>query len=76
MRLAEIENMRAIGTRSWTVEEEKVLKRLVFAGSKWDTILETMPDRTRASVYSHIRARSGLYMREAIVSFFTDISQS
>ncbi|KAH7019754.1 hypothetical protein EDB80DRAFT_887361 [Ilyonectria destructans] len=55
MRLAETKSMRAIRARSWTAEEEELLKYLVVAGSTWDTILEAMPDRTRAGVYSHIR---------------------
>lgn len=60
MRLAETKNMRAIRARSWTAEEEELLKYLVVAGSTWDTILEAMPDRTRAGVYPHIRVRSTL----------------
>ncbi|KAK5995590.1 hypothetical protein PT974_04003 [Cladobotryum mycophilum] len=65
MRLAETKNMRAIGTRSWTVEEEGPLKRLIVAGSTWDTILEAMPDRTRSGVYSHIKTHLKADLTEA-----------
>ncbi|KAI3323076.1 hypothetical protein HD806DRAFT_497856 [Xylariaceae sp. AK1471] len=46
--------MRAIDTRSWTVEEDEFLKRLIVAGSTWETINEAMPNITRSSIYSRI----------------------
>jgi hypothetical protein len=60
MRLAEAKTLRAIETRLWTAEEDGLLKRLLLAGSTWDTILEEMPHRNRGSVYARIKVRPRL----------------
>lgn len=60
MSLAESKNTISTARQRWTAEEDERLKRLVSAGSSWNSILEKMPGRKKAAIYSHFQVSPDL----------------